>query len=189
MRSNKVIDVESSKTDITNNSNKDSLNDIDYEKDIIEIGFNLIKVVKIMDKAFAPMIANTYFTCMLVATGELYLASSVFFYKGKFEVSLLSAAGLSIAWLAIFRASQITKHGHFLTKLMKKCSYHLDRFSFKESNDLNSGVVELLREEFKSNCDTPIAPYSAFTLSFSSLLGFFGSIVTYIIVLLQFRTS
>lgn len=150
---------------------------------------NLIKVIKKMDTALAPMIANTYFTCMLVATGELYLASSVFFYKGKYEVTLLSVAGLSIAWLAIFRVSQITKHGHLLSKLMKKCSYRLDRFPFKDSNNLKSSLFQLLREEFQNNCEEPIAPFSAFTLSFSSLLGFFGSIVTYIIVLLQFRTS
>ena len=159
------------------------------EKMIISVGFNLIKVVKRMDKAFASMIVTTYCICMLVATGALYLSSSVLFSKGECEVTLLSAAGLSITWLAIFRVYQMTKYGCMLAKKMKKCSYYLDRFQFNDPNNSNSGLVQLLREEFQDNHEAPIAPYSAFTLSSSSLLALFGTIVTYIIVLLQFKTS
>ena len=159
------------------------------EKMIISVGFNLIKVVKRMDKAFASMIVTTYCICMLVATGALYLSSSVLFSKGECEVTLLSAAGLSITWLAIFRVYQMTKYGCSLAKKMKKCSYQLDRFQFSDPTNLENGSVQLLREEFQNNHEAPIAPYSAFTLSSSSLLALFGTIVTYIIVLLQFKTS
>ena len=168
---------------------EENSNDTVQEKIVITVGFNLIKLIKRIDKACAPMIINTYFICMLVATCEFYLGSSALFYRDKYEVTLLSIAGLSTAWLAIFRVHQMTKQGHGLTVLMKKCSFHLDRIDFKDPDNLNSGVVQLLREDFRNNSDALIAPYSAFTLSYSSLLGFFGTIVTYIIVLLQFKTS
>ena len=187
---NKITDVGTPETI----EKEEKSNDVNYnnelqEKIIISVGFNLIKVVKRMDKAFASMIVTTYFICMLVATGALYLSSSVLFSRGECEVTLLSAAGLSITWLAIFRVYQMTKYGCSLAKKMKKCSYQLDRFQFSDPNNLENGSVQLLREEFQNNHEAPIAPYSAFTLSSSSLLSLFGTIVTYIIVLLQFKTS
>ena len=190
MKNNKIIDVgapdiieKEDQSNVVNDKNELQ------EKIIISVGFNLIKVVKRMDKAFASMIVTTYCICMLVATGALYLSSSVLFSRGECEVTLLSAAGLSITWLAIFRVYQMTKYGYMLAKKMKRCSYHLDRFQFNDPNNSNSGLVQLLREEFQDNHEAPIAPYSAFTLSSSSLLALFGTIVTYIIVLLQFKTS
>ena len=190
MKHNKIMDSgtpEIVKTEIQEKeiNSKDAV----QEKILIIVGFNLIKIMKRIDKACAPMITNTYFICMLVATCELYLGSTAFFNRGKYEVTLLSIAGLSVAWLSIFRVLQMTKFGHGLRQLMKKCSFHLDRIDFKDPDNLSSGVVQLLKEDFRNNCDALIAPYSAFTLSYSSLLGFFGTIVTYIIVLLQFKTS
>ena len=190
MKHNKVMDSGTLEIDRTENQAKEvNSNDVVEEKILITVGFNLIKIMKRIDKACAPMIINTYFICILVATCELYLASSAFFLQGKYEVFLLSMSGLSTAWLAIFRVHQMTKCGHGLTKMMKKCSFHLDRIDVKDPDHLKSGVVQLLREDFRNNCEALIAPYSAFTLSYSSLLGFFGTIVTYIIVLLQFKTS
>ena len=161
---------------------------VSKEKSIISVGFNIIKAVHKMDCAFASMISITYFICMISATSNLYLSSSAIFYRGKYEVYLLSVAGLSVTWLAIFRVYIETKSGYLLTKVMKKCSYRLDRYSF-DGDNMSSGEVELLKKEFQNNCEAPIAPFSAFNLSNSSLLGFLGTIVTYIIVLLQFRTS
>ena len=138
--------------------------------------------------ALAPMIANTYFICFLSATGFLYLASCVFFLSLTCEVVLLSISGLSVAWLAMFRIYEETKYGHLLAKKIKKCSHYLDRFQLIDDKT-NSGEMELLREEFRYHCEAPIAPYSAFTLSTSSLLGQCGTIITYLIVLLQFRAS
>ena len=182
----RIIDV--SKVDDMKIETKIKQDSALQERVIISVGFNIIKVVHKMDCAFASMISNTYFICMIAATSNLYVSSSAIFYRGKYEVYLLSVAGLSVAWLAIFRVYIEAKSGHHLGKLMKKCSYHLDRYSFSEHN-MNSGEVQLLREEFQNHCEAPIAPYSAFTLSTSSLLGFSGTIITYIIVLLQFRTS
>ena len=162
--------------------------DVSQEKAMISVGFKLIKLVKKMDVALAPMITNTYLICMLSATGFLYISSTALFYRGKIEVVLLSIAALSVAWSSVFRLYTETKQGHNLAKLMKKCSHHLDRYPFIEEN-MNLKEIQLLREEFRYHCESPIAPYSAFTLSTSSLLGQFGSIVTYIIVLLQFRSA
>ena len=163
-------------------------NDVSFEMEILSIGFNIIKAVKKLDVALAPMISNTYFICFLSATGFLYLSSGVLFMGLQFEVVLLSVAGISITWLAIFRAYEETKYGHMLAKRMEKVANHLDRFHLKDQNT-NSKEMELLKEEFRYHCEAPIAPYSAFTLSTSSLLGQFGTIITYLIVLLQFRTS
>ena len=90
------------------------------EMTLISVGLNIIKVVKEMDECLAPMISNTYFTCMLTATCELYVVSSVLFNRDKFEIVLLSISGLSVTWLAMFRVYRLTTRGHRLAKFMKE---------------------------------------------------------------------
>ena len=99
--------------------------DVSMEKAILSVGFNLIKVVKKMDVAFAPMITNTYLICMLLATGYLYLSSTALFFPGKHEVIWLSVGGLAVTWLAISRLYIQTKQGHLLSKFMKKCFHFI----------------------------------------------------------------
>ena len=108
-----VVTIQNMKTQ--KQTNKLSPDDISQEKALISVGFNLIKVVKKMDVAFAPMITNTYLICMLLATGYLYLSSTVLFFPGKHEVILLSIGGVAVTWLAIFRLYIVTKQGHMLS--------------------------------------------------------------------------
>ena len=46
-----------------------------------------------------------------------------------------------------------------------------------------------MKEELKYYCEAPITPLSAFSVSTSTLLGALGTIITYLIVLLQFKVS
>lgn len=158
------------------------------EKKVISTGFMLIKIVKKLDRSFAAMITNTYFTCILVATLTLYSASTILFDMGKKELILSSCACLSIAILALFRLCRITYCGYTLTEAMKECVYLLDRCKFKDKA-MESDELQLLRQEIRYYSESPINPFSAFSVSTSTLVGAFGTIVTYLIVLLQFKVS
>ena len=71
---------------------------------------------------------------------------------------------------------------------MKYCSNELDTHIFK-NNDLDAHIIELLRQRMKCNSESPITPFSAFSVSTSTLVGVSGVITTYLIVLLQFKVS
>ena len=73
-------------------------------------------------------------------------------------------------------------------KRMQKSVYLLERYRFTES-DVDMEEVDLLRRDLRYHAESPINPFSAFTLTSSNILGACGTIITYIIVLLQFKIA
>ena len=158
------------------------------ENKLATIGHLLLKLVKTMDSTFAGMIANTFFDCILIATIALYNASSVIFRAPDVDLYLSSLACLFIFVLSISRLARLSRCGHDLMKEMKECVYHLERYKF-DKKKMNMEEIELLRRDFRAQAESPINPFSAFSLSSKTFLGACGTIVTYIIVLLQFKVS
>ena len=71
---------------------------------------------------------------------------------------------------------------------MKECSYQLDWLKFKKKESDDDGI-DLLKQDMKYWCESPISPFTAFSVSPSSFIGVCGVITTYLIVLLQFKVS
>ena len=158
------------------------------EKRVITSGFMLIKTVKKLDKSFAPMVTNTYFSCILLATTTLYSSTGILFKNAQRELLLSCAASLAVASFAIIRLFRITQCGYILAEEMKECAHLLDRFKFKNV-ETDKNDVGLLRQDLHYHSTSPITPFSAFSVSTSTLVGTFGTIITYLIVLLQFKVS
>lgn len=158
------------------------------DKSIISIGQKLLETVRLIDDTFAGMIALTFFNSILVATLSLYIASSVIFRDFVFGLFLNSFGCLLIFLLSMSRLGRLTKSGHCLMTEMKKCVYLLERYRFQEKN-VDMEDVYLLRQDLRYLAQSPINPFSAFSLSSSTLLGVCGTIITYIIVLLQFKVA
>ena len=158
------------------------------ENNLATIGHSLVKLVKTIDSTFDGMIANTFFDCITIATLALYNTSSVIFRAADVDLYLSSLACLFIFALAISRLGRLSRCGHDLMKEMKECVYHLERYKF-DKKKMNMDEIELLRRDFRDQAESPINPFSAFTLSSNTFLGACGTIVTYIIVLLQFKVA
>lgn len=158
------------------------------EIELIDIGIKLLKIVRQIDASFAGLITNTYFVCMFEATATLYTALTIVFAPYSNSLMMCSTGCCSVAILCIFRLYLITNSVHDLSLSMRYCSNELDTYTFKKK-DLDVHVIELLRQRMKSNSESPITPFSAFTVSTSTLVGVSGVITTYLIVLLQFKVS
>ena len=158
------------------------------EKEIISVGFKLTRIVKQMNESFAGMIMNTYFTCLVLTIATLYSSSTILFNRNHTELLFFSAGAFSVANLSFARLVGITNCGHSLAVSMKKCVYHLDRFRSK-NKECQLEEIQLLKEDLRCYSEAPITPCSAFSLSMSTLLGAYGTIITYLIVLLQFKVS
>ena len=149
----------------------------------------MVAAVKKLSVTFSGMIMNTYFVCVLVTTCAIYSSSSIILLR-EFTTGLLlySASMFLVACLYIGRLVWLTSVGQNLSNSMKKCGYHLDRFKPNDKK-MDERELDLLRQDIRYHSESPIAPFSFFTLSNSTLLGAFGTIVTYLIVLLQFKIS
>ena len=158
------------------------------DKTIIEIGLRLLESVKVMDMIFAGMIANTYLSCSLVATLSLYTASSVIFRSIVLDLFLNSSGSFLIFCLSMSRLGRLTQSGHRLMREMKECAYLLERYKFMDQG-IDMEEVDLLRQDLRYHAESPINPFAAFSLSTSTMLGTCGMIITYIIVLLQFKIA
>ena len=158
------------------------------DEKVLSIGTRLLELIKIMDMTFEGMIANTYLNCILVATLTLYNASSVIFRSAELELYLCSLACFLMFILSICRLGRLTRCGHRLMKEMKECAYLLERYKFVDK-EIDMVEVDLMRRDFRDSAESPINPFSAFSLSNNTFLGACGTIVTYIIVLLQFKVS
>lgn len=156
---------------------------------IVSNGFVMVAAVKKLSVTFSGMIMNTYFVCVLVTTCAIYSSSSIILLR-EFTTGLLlySAAMFLAACLYIARLVWLTSVGQNLSNSMKKCGYHLDRFKPNDKK-MDERELDLLRQDIRYHSESPIAPFSFFSLSNGTLLGAFGTIVTYLIVLLQFKLS
>ena len=154
---------------------------------ILSLGSNLLEIVKEMNVSLTGILVNTYITCLIVATGTLYSSSTILFQKSLFLI-LFSAANFCISLLTINRLIWMTGCGHSLSLSMKKCIHQLERLKISKGS-VDDDDFQLLKEELKHYSDAPITPLSAFSVSTSTLLGAFGTIITYLIVLLQFKVS
>ena len=157
------------------------------EEKILSIGFNLIDVIKEMNVWLTGIIVNTYLICLIVATGTLYSSSTILFQR-SFALILFSASNFCISLLTINRLIWLTAFGHQLSLSIKNCSYHLQRLKITE-RDVDEEGFQLLKEELKYYGEAPLTPLSAFSVSTSTLLSAFGTIITYLIVLVQFKVS
>ena len=153
----------------------------------MSIGFNLIDVIKEMNVWLTGIIVNTYLICLIVATGTLYSSSTILFQR-SFALILFSASNFCISLLTINRLIWLTAFGHQLSLSIKNCSYHLQRLKITE-RDVDEEGFQLLKEELKYYGEAPLTPLSAFSVSTSTLLSAFGTIITYLIVLVQFKVS
>ena len=85
------------------------------------------------------------------------------------------------------RLVSLTNSGYVLETTMKACAHTLDRIKLK-NKDI-SEESQLLKQDLRYHCESPITPFSAFSLSHGTLIGTFATIITYLIVLIQFKMS
>ena len=152
------------------------------------MGMTLIKVVRKLNASLSGLIFNTYFVCLLVSTSALYTTASIFFNNESHILYAYSACCFLLALLSMGRLFWLTNSGHRFTEEMKGCAHNLERLKFTETK-YDTDDVQLLKQDFRYYCESPITPFSAFTLSNSTLVGTCATIITYLIVLIQFKGS
>ena len=161
-----------------------------WEDKLVSIGTSLLDVTKMVDKALQGMILNTYICCLFTATTTLYTASSVFFNKTTGIASYFMAfCSFLMTTLSSLRLIYHTKTGQCLASALEVCGERLDEILMIRCKDLRSRKIKILKQNVKHRSASPIQPFSAFSLSNNTLVGTFATILTYLIVLVQFKAA
>lgn len=182
--------IDSSHSSFSIMVNENNIEDQFKVDKIFSIGKRLLKVTNNIDKTMGGIILNTYINCLLVATTTLYAGSSVFFNKSNgMEGCFLSICCFSMTALSLLRLIYHTNAGQYLASSMEKSLESLNELQMIISNGKQSSYVKSLKEDIRDKCTSPINPVSAFSLSNSTLIGTFATILTYLIVLIQFKAA
>ena len=145
------------------------------------------------------MIFNTYFTSVMLSIGTMYAGSSVFFNTcNASSIYLFSCACFSTTTLSLIRLFYMTNSAQNLGTALKKSLHTLDQLKLEidcakwkpyENWKPVLARMKLLRRELKCHSDSPKNPFAAFSLSHGTLVGTFATILTYLIVLIQFKAA
>ena len=161
-----------------------------FEDKLFSIGKGLLDVTKVIDRALQGMILNTYICCLLTATTTLYAASSVFFNRMTgMACYFISFCSFLMTTLSSLRLIYHTNAGQHLASAMEVCGGKLDEILMIRCKDEQSRRLKILTQNVKDRSTSPIHPFSAFSLSNNTLVGTFATILTYLIVLVQFKAA
>lgn len=159
-------------------------------KTILSIGASLLKITRKIDKSFEGIILNTYINCLIQATSTLYAGSSFFFNKLEgVQNYILTPFCFLLTFLSILRLLHYTKAGQYLATSMEECTETLKDIQMISPDEMNFNCIKVLKQDMKDKAASPINPFSAFSLSNSTLIGTFATILTYLIVLVQFKAA
>jgi hypothetical protein len=154
---------------------------------MIHITTSLVKITRKANTTLGGMLLNTYTNCIFISTASLYVASSVFInqYEG-IEIFFIVIFCILMAILSIIRLLFHTITGQDLASAMKKCVYTITKMRIND--DRNTNVLQFLYHILKDHSHSPIAPFSTFSLSNRTLLGVIATILTYLFVMIRFKT-
>ena len=159
-------------------------------KQMIHITTSLVKITRKANTSLGGMLLNTYTNCLFISTASLYVASSVFInqYEG-IEIFFIVLCCIFMAMLSVIRLLFHTITGQDLASAMKKCVYTITKMRINvSSEDKNPNVMQFLYHILKDHSHSPIAPFSTFSLSNRTLLGVIATILTYLFVMIRFKT-
>lgn len=164
----------------------------------LDIGLDICNAVCKFNYTFQSMVFISYAVSLILATSGLYVfVSNIFWLKG-FANGFWTLAAFLLVVLYIGRLYYLTSAGWILNHSRKKLGLVLDKYitHTDESNYLVKNIdgkgliknkIEMLQK--KLSVETPITPFDAFNLSTGAFLAAFANILTYLIILIQFKMS
>ena len=102
---------------------------------------------------------------------------------------MISANCFLLTFLSILRLLYYTKAGQYLATSINECVETLRDIQMTKFRDANYYSIGIIRQDLKVIAVSPITPCATFSLSNSTLVGTFATILTYLIVLIQFKAS
>ena len=158
---------------------------------LVDSGMMLTDLVYKTNDAFGGMIFNIYCTCLLSSTIALYGASYLFLPVTVFKKQLMWTFVISELFLvqtSFLRIYYLTNATENLKSTIKISRIRAEILT--ESDDcINTGRINVLKYMLGVMSESPITPLSTFSLSNATFLSASATIITYLIILIQFKLT
>ena len=179
------------------NEKSEMVNRINKLNIVLDIALDIGKVIENVNACFAGMLFCNYGGNLLIATCSFYFASN-YLYISEFSPMNLSMGLMSIVGFILYmgRLYILTTSGHVLgqemAKLNKGLKFYLSMYNRDSNIEQREKTMlheksEMVIESLDSNA--PLSPYGYFSINGGSLLSALATIITYLIVLIQFKMS
>lgn len=160
----------------------------------IEVGFRLEETVKHVNDMLAGFLVIEFTTTAMVQICSIYFSMGLVeaLVKQQFELAAVLFASQAIVCAVmsamlridlIFTGDKICVAYRSIKRLLQDILKH----SHQDLNESTKLELEILLERFTNVA--PISPFGSFSVNLSSSISLDAIIITYIIVLLQFRLS
>ncbi len=160
-------------------------------KYLLQAGNDISEIGKLVNTALSPFLLCVYITYLMNGIAYLFLASGIFFMKeGVVKINALSSVSgglisvvylISIFWLS--RQGQLVKNEFIAASdVLHKTSSKLEKYL-----ELDRWAVEVLVKQLEKGGE--ISPYDLFMVNSSGYLSMVSYLLTYIIVLMQFKAA
>ena len=153
-------------------------------KCIISIGLDLMDILKLSNKTMSSIIFNSYLTCILLASTQLY----VLFYSLYSSIYWLASGNFLLALLSFLRLYNISNSGEVLRSCVIKARFELEKYK-SENVQRNQPKTKFLIKLLDRASDSPIQPYSFFNLGHTNLAKTVATVAGYLTLLLRFKVG
>ena len=158
---------------------------------LVDSGMMLTDLVYRTNDAFGGIIFNIYCTCLLSSTIALYGASYLFLPVTVFKKQLMWTFVISELFLvqtSFLRIYYLTNATENLKRTIKTSKARAENL-IKSDNCINTGRINVLRYKLGVMSESPITPLSTFSLSNATFLSASATIITYLMILIQFKLT
>ena len=164
---------------------------------LLDIALGIGDVVEKINVCFSGMLFCYYGGNLLIATSSFYSATNYLFIS-EFSALSLSVGLMSTVCFILYmgRLYILTTSSHLLGQEMTLLKKAMKGLFFKSSQNWNieQRELEISYEKLDMMIDhygnnAPISPYGYFSINGGSLLSALATIITYLIVLIQFKIS
>ena len=158
---------------------------------LVDSGMMLTDLVYRTNDAFGGMIFNIYCTCLLSSTIALYGASYLFLPVTVFKKQLMWTFVISELFLvqtSFLRIYYLTNATENLKRTIKTSKARAENL-IKSDNCISTGRINVLRYKLGVMSESPITPLSTFSLSNATFLSASATIITYLMILIQFKLT
>ena len=164
---------------------------------LLRTGFRLEDLVNQANAMFGGIIWVELALCLVIEVGSIYFSMTLAFVLDddsegfKPVVLCFGISGLTMATFSCIRRFSYLVTGHRLRRGFSSCKRLLQDIQSKYSKDVlckaSRTDLKILIDRYSPQC--PVRPMDSFNLDLSAALAMDGAIITYTIVLMQFKLN
>lgn len=165
-----------------------------HAKKMVNAGYRLHAIVRQANDMFAGPLYVEHCTAILTEICSVYyfLGFVAMFLTQEYYTAQVfyGAQALILVAFSVMRRLELSRAGQGLANAFSAVKLAIQDLSGRDVDSLDERAkthLGILAERF--TCDAPISPFYSFSMNMSSGLSVDGLIVTYIIVLMQFRLA